>query len=271
MFATLGVLSRLVATPAATATAETVVAACAEIRDLLGAEDAYVIRGGDPYFVRLGSEREPNQYEIKQRGYWHAWRESAAHPSEPARMLTIRERLVEEILPIEAGVPLTHVAAVLPGDESNSEMLIIRGPWPNGLSTDQIALVSTVRPLLAYLVSSVLDGERQQRLRSQMRSLANIAEAFSQGGDTENPLEPLATALSRASGFAWVAILLFDPRVGQGNRPGDQCQPAFRYGRGEAGTGGPGIRELGGARHPRCTPAGVDARTLLRERRVRSG
>lgn len=211
MFATLGVLSRLVATPAATATAETVVAACAEIRDLLGAEDAYVIRGGDPYFVRLGSEREPNQYEIKQRGYWHAWRESAAHPSEPARMLTIRERLVEEILPIEAGVPLTHVAAVLPGDESNSEMLIIRGPWPNGLSTDQIALVSTVRPLLAYLVSSVLDGERQQRLRSQMRSLANIAEAFSQGGDTENPLEPLATALSRASGFAWVAILLFDP------------------------------------------------------------
>lgn len=210
MFATLGALSRLVATPPAMATAETVVAACAEIRTLLGAEDAYVIRAGDPYFIRLGSAREPGEYEIKQRGYWHAWRESAAHPTEPVRMLTIRERLVEEILPIEEGIPLTHIAAVLPGDESNSEMLIVRGPWPGGLSADQIGLVSTVRPLLAYLVSSVLDGERQQRLRSQMRSLANIAEAFSQSGESENPLEPLATALSRASGFAWVAILLFD-------------------------------------------------------------
>ena len=213
MFETLGALSRLAASSPAVADEGTIAAACALVRRLLGAEDAYVIRSADPYFVRIGDDADPTQYEIKQRGYWHAWRESAAHPSEPFRLLTVRDRLVEENLPMATAVAATHIAAVLPGDESNSELLIVRGPWPKGLSQEQFELVSTIRPLLAFLVSSVLDGERQQRLRTQMRALANIAESFSQSDKSENPLSALATALSRASGFAWVAILLFDPAI----------------------------------------------------------
>lgn len=213
MSVTLGALSRLAATPANQADVETVVAACAAVRDLLGAEEAYVIRGGDPAFVRLGSTDDPADYEIKQRGYWHAWREAAANPEEPVRLLTVSGRLVEEVLPLGPGVPATHIAAVLPGDESNSEMLIIRGHWPTGLSPEQVEMLSTVRPLMAYLVTSVLDGERQERLQGQMRVLGDIAEAFTQAEHAENPLSALATALSRASGFAWVAILLFDPAI----------------------------------------------------------
>ncbi|MGE0600939.1 MAG: diguanylate cyclase [Dehalococcoidia bacterium] len=213
MFETLGALSRLAATSPADATEETVAAACSLVRELIGAEDAYVVRSGDPFFQRIGDSGDPTQYEIKQRGYWHAWRESAAHPADPFRLLTVRDRLVEEILPLEPGIPATHVAAILPGDESNSEMLIVRGPWAGGLSREQVELVTTIRPLLAYLVGSVLDGERQQRLRTQMRALANIAESFSQTDESENPLTALATALARASGFAWVAILLFDPAI----------------------------------------------------------
>ncbi|MGE3074885.1 MAG: diguanylate cyclase [Dehalococcoidia bacterium] len=213
MFETLGALSRLAATSPADASEATVAAACSLVRELIGAEDAYVVRSGDPFFQRIGDTTDPSQYEIKQRGYWHAWRESAAHPADPIRLLTVRERLVEEILPLEPGVSATHVAAILPGDESNSEMLIVRGPWPDGLSTEQVELVTTIRPLLAYLVGSVLDGERQERLRTQMRSLASIAESFSQTDESDNPLSTLATALARASGFAWVAILLFDPAL----------------------------------------------------------
>lgn len=215
MYATLGALSRLVATPARKATTETVVAACELVRDLLGAEDVYAIRAGDPAFIRLGSEEDPANYEIKQRGYWHAWREAAANPDDPLRCLAVVNRLVEEVLPLRPGLPATHVAAILPGDESNSEVLIIRGPWPNGMTEEEIELVNTVRPLLAYLVANVLDAERHERLRSQMRVLADVAGALSGADEAGGALGALATALARASGFAWVPILLFDPGLEQ--------------------------------------------------------
>jgi diguanylate cyclase (GGDEF)-like protein/PAS domain S-box-containing protein len=213
MYPALGALARLVATPAKFATAETVVAACEHVRDLLGAEEAYVLRSGDPHFIRIGCDDDPAAYEIKQRGYWHAWRESAANPEEAGRLLTVRERLVEEIAPITIGMPATHLAAILPGDESNSEILVVRGPWPDGLNAEQVELANTIRPLMAYLVANVLDAGRQDRVRSQMRVLAEIAEAFTQAEEQENALASMATALARASGFAWVAILLFDSSI----------------------------------------------------------
>ena len=215
MYLQLGALSRLAATPAKQASPETVVAACEMIRALLGAEDVYVLRAGDPAFIRIGCDDDPATYEIKQRGYWHAWREAAAHPDDTGSLLTARERLVEEIAPIKAGAAATHFAAILPGDESNSELLIVRGPWPSGLTEEQIELISTIRPLMAYLVANVLDGQRHERLRSQMKVLAQVAEAFSQADEAESALGALATALARVSGFAWVQILLFDPNLEQ--------------------------------------------------------
>ena len=213
MHATLEVLSRLVATPPRKADAATVVAACEAVGALLGAGEAYVLRAGDPSFVRMGSEIDPTDYEIKQRGYWHAWRQAAADPEDPARVLTVSNRLVEEVLPLAPGVPATHLAAILPGQESNSEILIVRGPWPEGVTPEQVSLLATIRPLMAHLVANVLDAERQERVRSQMRVLADVAEAFSQADDTQGSLGSLATALARASGFAWVAILLIDPQI----------------------------------------------------------
>ena len=254
MYATLGALSRLVATPPGVATVETVVSACAEIRRLLDAEDAYVVRSGDPAFLRLGDAGDPADYEIKQRGYWYAWREAAANPSEPTRLLTVADRLVGDIIPLAAGVPATHVAAILPGDESNSEMLIVRGPWAHGLSEEQVELLCSVRPLMAYLIGNVLDSERRERLQGQMRVLGEIAEAFTQAEHADNPLSALATALSRASGFAWVVILVFDPGI---ERVIDRAinvgrhsntQTAERGRRGEESENS-GERDVLGARH----------------------
>ncbi len=213
MHATLGALARLVATPSRSASADTVLAACEHVCDLLDAEEAYVIRSGDPYFIRLGSDEDPAQYEVKQRGYWHVWREAAAHAEDTGRLLTVTDRLVGEITPLAPSIPATHLAAILPGDESNSELLIVRGPWPNGLTEEQIHLATAIRPLMAHLVANVLDAGRHERLRSQMRVLAEIAEAFTQAEEQENALTSMATALARASGFAWVAIVLFDPSI----------------------------------------------------------
>ena len=141
-------------------TLDHVMGACSLVRDILGAQDAYIIRAGDPYFIRLGDDGDPKQYEIKQRGYWLAWKALAENTNLSAGIFRVADRLVANAAAIVPGIPATHIATILPGDESNSEMLIIRGDFADGLSQDQVDLTATVRLVLARLASSFLDSQR---------------------------------------------------------------------------------------------------------------
>jgi len=184
--------------------------ACGVLRDVLSAEDVYVLRAGDPHYVRLGCPCDPTRYEIKQKGYWLVWRAAATTPGLSAGMFDVSERLVGQVTPLRPGKPTTHLGAILPGDESNSELLIARGPWPDGLSEEQAVALETARPILAYIVSSALDAERRTRQREQLEALANVSRAFNEARETDNVLTALATALAKASGFDWVIVLTFD-------------------------------------------------------------
>ena len=206
-------LSVLAMTPSGAVRLEEVLLTCELVRELLEAQDVYIIRAGDPYFIRLGDDGDPRQYEVKQRGYWLAWKELAENMRLPAGLFTVTDRLVVEAAPLAAGVPATHIGSILPGDESNSEILIIRGDYPQGLTQDQVDLTTTVRPLLACLANSFLDSERQARLGSQLGALADVAEAFSRADEMDTVLTSLATALAKASGIDWVTIHLVDAEV----------------------------------------------------------
>lgn len=213
MLGKLAELATLATVRGALATDRVVVEACDVIRELLGAEDAYVLRAGDPHFVRVGCDCDPREYEIKQRGYWLSWRGLAGDPKQVAGLANIAERMVTDSVAFEAGLPATHLATILPNNESNSEMLVVRGPWPEGLTAEQVGLVCAMRPLMSYLVGNVLDSERQERVRTQLTALAEIAQAFSHA-EGSSALTALCTALANASGFAWVTLYLYDPRSG---------------------------------------------------------
>lgn len=213
MLGSIALLARLAATPPGQVSEETVLTACGIVRNLLGAQEAYVVRAGDPHFVRLGSTDDPREYEIKQRGYWLIWKEGAATPDSPGGLFTVADRMVADPRPLAAGTPATHLATTLPGNESNSEVLIVRGPWPGGVGKDQVEMVATIRPLMAYLMGNFLDAERQERQRSQLNALAEVADAFRNSEDVSQALTGLATALARASGYAWVSITLNDPAI----------------------------------------------------------
>jgi len=213
MLGTIALLARLAATPPGQVREDTVLSACGLVRRILGAEDAYVIRSGDPHFVRLGSNDDPREYEIKQRGYWLIWREGATQPGSLGSLFSVTDRMVTDPQPLETGVPATHLATTLPGNESNSEVLVIRGPWPGGITVAEVELIATIRPLMAYLMGNYLDGERQERQRSQLNALAEVADAFRTSTDVNQALTGLATALAKASGYAWVSITLNDPAI----------------------------------------------------------
>lgn len=189
-------------------TVEDVLDACDIVREALRADDAYVIRAGDPHFTRLGAESDPTQYEVKQRGYWLIWRELAASDAVFAVTFTVADRLVTEGVGLTAGAPGTHIATILPAAESHSEMLVLRGPWPEGLSEDCCRFLEAARPVLAGLVAGVIDTSQQQRQQEQLRALADVARAFNEASAVDNVLEAVCTALAKASGFDWVQVQL---------------------------------------------------------------
>lgn len=203
-------LARLAMHPESSATLAQIARACTLVRDALGGDEAYIIRAGDPHFTRLDSDADPISYEIKQKGYYLIWRELAANPEIIGGGVRVVDRLVEEAVPLAVGARPTHIASLLPGCESTSELIIVRGSWPDGLSVGHLAFLTIARPLLASLVSSVLDFERQARQRRQLSLFADVASAFSEAHQMDNVLTGIATAVAKASGFDWVTIVLFD-------------------------------------------------------------
>jgi len=203
-------LSRMAMAPMDDASERDVLRACGIIQDALGAEEAYLIRAGDPHFIKLGAEEHPTDYEIKQKGYWLAWKELAASPEVELAGFRVRDRLVTQGFRLATGVATTHVVSILPSDESNSELMVIRGPWPDGLSEAQSQFISAARPMVGRLVTRLLDRDRRDRQRAQFRALADLSAAFSQAENMDGVLASVATALARTSGFEWVTVTLVD-------------------------------------------------------------
>ncbi|MBF6598921.1 MAG: EAL domain-containing protein [Dehalococcoidia bacterium] len=198
-----------IATRASTTVAD-VREACEVVRRALGAEDAYVVRGGDPHFIRLGCDCDPTTYEVKQKGYWLAWQALARNPDEEVGLFSIRDRLVVDASAAQPGVAATHLVTILPNDESSSELLLARGEWAGGLSAEQLTFAATLRPTLAQIVSNVVDSDRRARQREQLEALSRVSTAFNEATDTDHILTSIATALAKASGFDWVTIVVFN-------------------------------------------------------------
>jgi diguanylate cyclase (GGDEF)-like protein len=183
-----------------------VIDACEIVRAAVDGEEAYVVQAGDPYFTRMGDDGPPESYEIKQRGYWLVWRELARDELLIFGGFDVQDRLVMGAKAFEGEAGYTHVACLLPAEESNSEMLVIRGRWAEAISAERRQFLEAVRPILASLVANVLDSKRQARQQEQLKALSQVARAFSEARETDNVLQGVATALAKASGFDWVTL-----------------------------------------------------------------
>jgi signal transduction histidine kinase/DNA-binding response OmpR family regulator len=187
--------------------------ACDLVRWALAAEEVYVVQAADPHFTKLGAAGPPTAYEIKQKGYWIVRRTLAGASAGLLAGLSVQDRLVVQGFALEPGIPATHVACLLATQESSSDMAIVRGPFPNGLTPDQVHFLVTACSLLTSLVSSVVDAERIVRQEKQFGALSEVASALSQAERADEVLPALATSVARISGFPWVMLCLVDERL----------------------------------------------------------
>jgi signal transduction histidine kinase/ActR/RegA family two-component response regulator len=195
------------------ASLDDVLHACEVVRRVLGAAEVYVIQSMDPHFTKLGASEPPTAYEIKQKGYWFIRRALAGASAGALAGLKIQDRLVLEGFGLQPDLPATHVACLLATHESSSDMAIVRGPFPHGLTRDQLHFLTTACSLLTGLVSGAVDADRIGRQQKQFGALSEVAGAIGQAERLDEVLPALATSLARISGFHWVTLCLVDERV----------------------------------------------------------
>jgi hypothetical protein len=188
----------------------TLTAACILIRDVLDADECYVIRSGDPDFTRVDDAGEAEAYELKQKGYYLVWQLLVANSGLAGGVFDAANGRVANLRSLRAGLPSTHLATLLPSDESNAEMLIVRGPWPRGLTTAQVEFLVVARPVIAHLLTALSAQQRRERHQAQLRSISTIARVLTQGLELEAALPAIATAVAQASGSTWVTVVLVD-------------------------------------------------------------
>src|SRR5712691_7285846 len=162
MLGQLAALAVLAARPGRTS-GEDVLQACDIVRHALGAEEVYVIQATDPHFTKLGTSEPPTGYEIKQKGYWIIRRALAGAPVGSLAGFHVHERLVVDGFALTPDRAASHAACLLPTHESSSDMVIVRGPFPHGVTQDQADFFVTACSLLTNLASSVADADLVDR------------------------------------------------------------------------------------------------------------
>lgn len=177
------------------------------IREALRAETAYVLYGDDE-FRKLGEPGDPEEYEVKQEGYWLLNRFMVEEANLCA--FNVVDRQVHEVVAARAGVTRSHAAALIPMPEGNSEMAIVGG-LRGQLRQSDIALLEVATPIVAHLVAAQVDCERSQRQVLQLNALGDIARVLTRAQDKEQVLAEIATAVAGSSGFDIVAISVLNP------------------------------------------------------------
>lgn len=175
----------------------------AEIR----AETVYLIYGDD-WFRKLGDSGDPQDYDIKQQGYWLLNR-FMVDKSNPCAF-NLADKQVSDVVAARQGVIRSHAAVLIPMSEGKSEMLIVGG-LKGRLRQSDIALLEAAAPIAAHVVARRVDDQRLQRQQQQLNALGDVARVMARSQDKDQVLEEVATAVAGASGFDIVSISVLDP------------------------------------------------------------
>jgi diguanylate cyclase (GGDEF)-like protein len=177
------------------------------IREAFQAEATYLIYGYD-WFRKLGEPGDPEEYEVKQEGYWLLNRFMVEQANLCA--FNVVDRQVRDMVAARPGVTRSHAAALIPMLEGNSEMLIVGGVRER-LRQSQIALLELAAPIVAHLVAEQADAQRFERQKQQLNALGDIARVMTRAQEKERVLAEIATAVAGISGFDIVAVSVLDP------------------------------------------------------------
>ena len=178
------------------------------LRDAVGAEQACFVYAEEREWITCGDSRGGDDIGTGRRGFWLIQREARAQKGPVA--FNIREKRVEDLANAHGAKGREYVGMRIATSESPSEMVILRGPWQEGIGPALLTFIEAARPPLIMFLERMLNAARGDRQKEQMAALANASQVLTQSEDTESVLEDLATAISSAIGYEIVTLDLWD-------------------------------------------------------------
>jgi diguanylate cyclase (GGDEF)-like protein len=205
-FETLREMARLAVQ--APATTDNLVLVADVLRDALDAAAVHFTYAADKDFLVCGDSCSGDDIGTSQIGLWLV-RHQFEVLEDPVAF-NIRARRVEDFTSAVGAKGRAYLAFRVPISESPAEMLIMRGPWENGLNAQVLKYVETALPSLTLFLERMLNAGRESRLREHMAALANATDLLTRAEEVETALDNISTAVAGVSGYDIAAIDLYD-------------------------------------------------------------
>jgi diguanylate cyclase (GGDEF)-like protein len=173
------------------------------VKDGLGAADVYLIYGDGGGFGRYGTSDE---LELDDIAIHAVNRDLASRKC--ARSFDLRSGQPTGFRNATSHKACDYVSALIP--MSMGELLLAKGPWPNGLGASRQQSLRTALPALALLLDRRLDTKRAERQQNQLTALTNISRVLHESEDLETVLTSMASTVATATGVDYVTIDICD-------------------------------------------------------------
>ncbi|OGO51193.1 MAG: hypothetical protein A2148_08990 [Chloroflexi bacterium RBG_16_68_14] len=202
------------------------------LREALGAEDMFLVYGGEAGFRCYGT---CTSLDLSDIALWLVNRDLASR-GEPCAF-DLRDCRVVEFRSATARRPCRFVAALIPTPVSAGDMVVARGHWSHGLRASSRGFLMAALPSLALLLDRRLHASRAEERRQRLSALANITRVLSESEDLETVLTSLAGTIAAVTGIDYISIDIVDSdgtvtlRAVNSTRPGvEQLRDRWKRG-----------------------------------------
>ena len=178
------------------------------LRDFLDVTRVHFVYAEDRDWAACGDSQSGDDVGTGRTGLWLVQQQAQIHGGLVA--FNMRDRRVEDLTSDPQAEGRQYIALKIPTLESPAEMLIMQGPWENGIDAQVLKFLDLALPPLTFFMERMLNASRGCREREQLKTLANAAAVLTQSEDTESVLEDLATAISSCIDYEAVTLDLWD-------------------------------------------------------------
>jgi diguanylate cyclase (GGDEF)-like protein len=192
------------------------------LQEALDASEVFLVFGEDDGFSSFGSCPD---LELSDVALWLVHRDLTSRRRPCA--FDLSEHHVVNFHDAAADEACDFVASLVP-QAVTGEMLIARGPWPEGFGECRAELLEAAVPAVALILSRRLDSSRAERQWQQLSALANITRVVSDVEDIETVLTGIAGTIAVVTGIDYISIDIIEPdgtvklRAFNSTRPGTE-------------------------------------------------
>ena len=180
--------------------------ALAALKDGLDASDVAVLYGSNDSYKHFGTraELEPSQASLR-------WINRELSTRSRPFGFHITDGKVRLLVELGEASQIEYAVSLIPTHGPMAQMLLVRGPWADGMSEEQSQVMRAAGPALAILLARRVNIAWAEQEQEQLNAFAAISRVISETEDLETMLTRIAATISMVAQVNYVSIDILGP------------------------------------------------------------